>query len=93
VLGFSFLGVVTRLCRRPAGASWLEMLGVAMLCGIGFTMSLYLGALAFNGREPILQSQVRMAVITGSLVSALAASAVLAWAGARRRALGAEAAD
>jgi NhaA family Na+:H+ antiporter len=93
VLGFSFLGVVTRLCRRPAGASWLEMLGVAMLCGIGFTMSLYLGALAFNGREPLLHSQVRMAVITGSLVSALAASAVLAWAGARRRAMGGEAAD
>ena len=85
VVGFSFLGIVTRLCRRPAGATWMEMLGVAMLCGIGFTMSFYLGALAFEHGDPIFQSEVRMGVITGSLVAAVAGGLVLELSAAAAR--------
>ncbi|MDB5479679.1 MAG: nhaA [Caulobacteraceae bacterium] len=76
VLGFSALSVALRLGRRPLGATWLELSGVALLCGAGFTMSFFLAALAFPTDE-LVQGQLRAAVIAGSLISVLAAGAVL----------------
>ncbi len=78
VFGFAFLGSALRLGRRPTGTTWLEMFGVALLCGLGFTMSLYLGGLAFGGGPGLAQSQVRLGVITGSLASVVAGGAVMA---------------
>jgi NhaA family Na+:H+ antiporter len=80
VFGFSLLAAVTRIGRRPAGVTWLELLGAAMLCGVGFTISLYIGALAFGAGNAVVQAQVRLAVIAGSLASALAGGALLALA-------------
>ena len=71
---------MTRIGRRPAGVTWLELLGAAMLCGVGFTISLYIGALAFGAGNAVVQAQVRLAVIAGSLASALAGGALLALA-------------
>lgn len=88
ILGFAWLGAELRLARRPAGATWSELAGVALLCGAGFTMSLFIGALAFGPDNTAAQAQVRLGVITGSLASVLAGGAVLAWRQQRRRAAG-----
>ena len=85
VFGFSLLATALRLGRRPSGTTWLELLGVAILCGAGFTISLFIGALAFDPADALLQGQVRLAVIVGSLASVLAGGALLAWTGTRRR--------
>jgi len=74
-----------KLARRPTGAKWVELLGLSFLCGIGFTMSLYIGQLAFPPGDPSDQAQVRLGVLGGSLISTLVGMAILAWAQARRR--------
>ena len=60
--------------ERPSGASWRHVYGMASLCGIGFTMSLFIGQLAFADD---IQPQVRLGVIAGSVASTLVALAVL----------------
>ncbi len=59
--------VATGLAKLPEGASWRDMIGVACLAGIGFTMSLFIGSLAFPGSD--LESQVRVGVVVGSILS------------------------
>jgi NhaA family Na+:H+ antiporter len=66
-----WLAVRLGLSRRPLGASWLDIAGVSVLCGIGFTMSLFIGALAFPPDQALVQSQIRLGVIAGSVISAL----------------------
>jgi NhaA family Na+:H+ antiporter len=87
VLGAAWLAIRTGLARRPTGSTWLELYGVALLCGIGFTMSLFIGALAFAGGGEIARTQLVAGIGMGSLASALAGMAVLGVAGSRRRAL------
>jgi NhaA family Na+:H+ antiporter len=86
VFGVTASAAMLKFGRRPAGSSWLELLGVAILTGVGFTMSLYLGGLAFGRSDILAQTEVRLGVIAGSLASAAAGAAVLAWAGAQRSA-------
>jgi NhaA family Na+:H+ antiporter len=62
--------------RRPRGASWAQIWGASVLCGIGFTMSLFIGALAFP-RAPLLVEQAKLGVLAGSLVSAVLGYLVL----------------
>ncbi len=71
-----WIAVRLRLAPLPAGASWYQLYGVAVLTGIGFTMSLFIGALAFN--DPDKDVAVRLGVLAGSLASALVGYAVLA---------------
>jgi NhaA family Na+:H+ antiporter len=92
VFGFSVLAAGARIGRRPAGITWLELFGAAMLCGVGFTMSLYIGALAFAANGAV-QGEVRLAVIAGSLASALAGGALLALAQSARTARGEDGGD
>lgn len=63
------LGVVTRVCTLPEGVSWKQYYGMALITGIGFTMSLFIGTLAFDSTEH--QTAVRLGVITGSLLSGI----------------------
>ena len=72
------------LLALPEGMGPLELYGAALLCGIGFTMSLFIGDLAF--RATPLFAGVKLAVFCASLLSALAGVCVLSWAGRRRSA-------
>lgn len=63
------------LAPKPAGASWAQIYGVALLCGIGFTMSLFIGDLAFV--DAAHESEVKLGVIIGSVASAIAGAALL----------------
>jgi NhaA family Na+:H+ antiporter len=63
------------LASLPSGATWPSVYGVALLCGIGFTMSLFIGTLAFD--DPRHAVEVRLGVIMGSVVSALGGYLVL----------------
>lgn len=75
VFGSVLLMVRTGLADLPAAASWTQMLGVALLCGIGFTMSLFIGLLAFS--DPALQDRVKFGILAGSLVAGLSGYLVL----------------
>lgn len=59
----------------PAGASWMQMVGTTLLCGIGFTMSLFISLLAFN--DPLLQDEAKIGILMGSLVAGLAGYTIL----------------
>jgi Na+:H+ antiporter, NhaA family len=63
---------------RPRDTSWVQVYGVALLCGIGFTMSLFIGGLAFT--DPALADAVKIGVLMGSLLSALCGYVLLRWA-------------
>ena len=84
VLAIVFALVRSGLARKPTGASWLELYGVSLLCGVGFTLSLFIGALAFAGQGELLRSQMTLGVAVGSIASALAGMAVLTIAARRR---------
>jgi NhaA family Na+:H+ antiporter len=86
VFGVTAGAALLRLGRRPAGATWLELYGVAQLTGVGFTMSLYLAALAFE--TPLVRTQARLGVFAGSLASIAVGAGVLAIANRRREAAG-----
>jgi NhaA family Na+:H+ antiporter len=77
VFGFTWLAVRLGWADRPEDASWSQVYGASILCGIGFTMSLFIGLLAFPG-DAALQNDVKLGVLAGSLVSALVGAAVLA---------------
>jgi Na+:H+ antiporter, NhaA family len=63
---------------RPKDASWAQLYGVALLCGIGFTMSLFIGGLAFT--DPVQSDAVKVGVLLGSLLSATAGFMLLRFA-------------
>ncbi|MGC1270333.1 MAG: Na+/H+ antiporter NhaA [Croceibacterium sp.] len=75
---FSAVWLADRIgfARKPDGASWAQVWGTALLCGIGFTMSLFIAALAFP-RHPMLVEEAKLGVLAGSLLSAVAGYAVL----------------
>lgn len=85
VFGTVALLVRAGLADLPAAASWGQVLGVALLCGIGFTMSLFIGLLAFD--DPAIRDRVKFGILAGSLIAGLAGYIVLSFA-ARRPAAG-----
>jgi NhaA family Na+:H+ antiporter len=76
VLGTSALAIRLGFADLPARAGWSHMTGVAFLCGIGFTMSLFIGLLAF-AYDPEMQKAVKLGILAGSLAAALLGTAVL----------------
>ncbi|MBB3949067.1 NhaA family Na+:H+ antiporter [Aureimonas jatrophae] len=82
-----WLAVRLKLAQRPAGASWIQVYGVALLCGVGFTMSLFIGLLAFASR-PELEAETKVGVLVGSLLSMTVGAIVLRWAPQPVRAAG-----
>lgn len=76
VFGFAALAIRAGWAELPMYASWRQLYGVALLCGIGFTMSLFIGLLAFPESQ-LLQDEVKLGVLLGSVLSAVAATFVL----------------
>jgi Na+:H+ antiporter, NhaA family len=86
VFGFSSIAIGVGIARLPQNASWLQMCGVSLLCGIGFTMSLFIGLLAF-AQHPVLQSEVKVGILGGSLVAGILGFLVLRFAKRRSEAV------
>jgi NhaA family Na+:H+ antiporter len=84
IFSLTWIAIRTGLARRPTGATWLELYGVSLLGGVGFTISLFIGGLAFAGQAPAMRVEVTLGVILGSLLSAAAGMAVLSIARRRR---------
>lgn len=66
---FSYLGVALKIGKLPDDVQWKHLLGAAWLGGIGFTMSLFVGQLAFS--DPVLLNQTKLGVLTASFVAAV----------------------
>jgi NhaA family Na+:H+ antiporter len=77
VFGMIVLARLTGLAQLPPGTSWGQIYGVAILCGIGFTMSLFIGSLAFEHGNFDLIAGVKLGVLVGSVLSAICGLLVL----------------
>ena len=77
VFGASWLLIRFAGARLPATTGWGQFFGVCLLCGVGFTMSLFIGALAFEGQGADYDRQVKLGVLCGSMLSGLAGTLVL----------------
>ena len=67
VMLFTYLGSVLRICKLPSDISWAQYYGLSLVTGIGFTMSLFIGSLAFT--DPEYQTSVRLGVLLASLLA------------------------
>ncbi|TJW70319.1 MAG: Na(+)/H(+) antiporter NhaA, partial [Mesorhizobium sp.] len=76
VFGSSALAIRLGLADLPVNAGWLHMVGISLLCGIGFTMSLFIGLLAFASNVE-LQDAVKVGILAGSFIAAILGAAVL----------------
>ncbi|GJE43729.1 Na(+)/H(+) antiporter NhaA [Methylobacterium soli] len=76
VFGFVLAAVKLGLAQRPSRASCAQVYGVALLCGIGFTMSLFIGLLAF-AKNPALEAETKIGVLVGSLTCMILGALVL----------------
>ena len=84
IFGLSWIGVKLKIAQLPQGISWREFHGMATLCGIGFTMSLFVSTLALEGVSDDVGAAARLGVLMGSLLSALSGYFLLRQALRRR---------
>ncbi|MFA5592573.1 MAG: Na+/H+ antiporter NhaA [Micavibrio sp.] len=78
IFGTLYSCVKMRICVKPDNASWAQIYAMALLCGIGFTMSLFIGGLAFPD-DTEMQNSVRLGVLVGSVFSAILAYILFLW--------------
>tara|TARA_B100000745_G_scaffold242948_1_gene165263 strand:- start:7925 stop:9091 length:1167 start_codon:yes stop_codon:yes gene_type:complete len=69
VMLFTYLGSILKICKLPSDISWAQYYGLSLLTGIGFTMSLFIGSLAFT--DPEYQTSVRLGVLIASLLAGI----------------------
>jgi NhaA family Na+:H+ antiporter len=79
VFGSASLAIRLGWADLPMGAGKLQLLGIALLCGIGFTMSLFIGMLAFAD-TPLLQAEVKIGILAGSVTAGMLGWLVLRFA-------------
>lgn len=77
VFGFSWIAIKLGIAKMPEAVSWGQLYGVALLCGIGFTMSLFIGSLAFEQGGPDYAVDDRLGILVGSLLSGILGYLVL----------------
>jgi NhaA family Na+:H+ antiporter len=80
VFGFAWLAIKLRLAQLPEGVNWLGLFGVATLCGIGFTMSLFISSLAFEQIGTGLAIDDRLGILVGSLLAGVTGYVILNYA-------------
>ena len=85
VFGVSYLLIRLGWVKAPAGANTMQLLGISILCGIGFTMSLFVGGLAFVGLDPSYALQLKLGVLGGSLISGIVGTVLLLLAAKRKK--------
>jgi NhaA family Na+:H+ antiporter len=78
-----WLAVKLKFCELPKNATWGQLYGVCLLCGVGFTMSLFIGSLAFEEQGLAYQTQVKVGVLVGSLFSAIAGAFMISRSSAK----------
>ena len=67
VMLFTYIGSLLKICKLPSDISWKQYYGLSLVTGIGFTMSLFIGSLAFT--DPEFQTSVRLGVLIASLLA------------------------
>jgi NhaA family Na+:H+ antiporter len=77
IFGMCWLFIKLKLTRLPAGLTWSSLYGTAVLCGVGFTMSLFIASLAFEETGINLFFDERLGIILGSLISGIVGYLVL----------------
>jgi NhaA family Na+:H+ antiporter len=77
VFGFCWLGVKLGVASLPVGLRWTHVYGMSLLCGVGFTMSLFIASLAFESTGVNLLFDERLGIIGGSLISGICGYLVL----------------
>jgi NhaA family Na+:H+ antiporter len=83
VMGAVFLAARGWGVKLPEGANWRQMFGISLLCGIGFTMSLFIALLAFT--DPALQDRVKFGILAGSAIAAVLGYTVLRLSAPKKR--------
>ena len=87
VTGMAGLAVLLRVASLPQGVRWSEMVGVALLCGVGFTMSLFVASLAFEEGGLAYPGTERLGILIGSLIAGVAGYLTLRFVLQRRGAV------
>lgn len=82
ILLLTGIGVALGLAKLPAGVNWLQMAGAAFICGVGFTMSLFIAGLAFEHAGGAYYDVVRLGILVGSTLAAIIGCLML-WLGIR----------
>lgn len=77
IFGACWLAVKAGFAKLPEGTNWLQLYGVTLLCGIGFTMSLFIGSLAFEHQGMEHLNSVKVGVLAGSILSAILGAYVI----------------
>jgi NhaA family Na+:H+ antiporter len=77
IFALCYLTIKLGLAKMPSGSTFTQLYGVALLCGIGFTMSLFIGSLAFEQGGPDYNVDERLGILMGSLISAITGYLVL----------------
>jgi NhaA family Na+:H+ antiporter len=77
IFGFAWIAIKAGVCKLPDQTNWGQLYGVAILCGVGFTMSLFIGSLAFEETGLGYTRPDRLGIIFGSLLSGIVGYIVL----------------
>jgi NhaA family Na+:H+ antiporter len=83
---FSYVSIKLKIAELPKHTTFIDIIGVAILSGVGFTMSLFIGGLAFNNND-VLMNSAKIGIIVGSVVSGVIGYIVLRWSILRKERL------
>ncbi|MGV8879897.1 MAG: Na+/H+ antiporter NhaA [Sphingobacteriaceae bacterium] len=83
ILGFSYLAVKLRLSKLPENSRWIQILGLGVLGGIGFTMSIFIALLSFN--DPVFQIEAKFTILLTSVIASICGYLILIRLGKKMR--------